>query len=53
VWTPDELALVVVGDPALVAAVDLDVGGVQIDGYLLAQRRRAVWGQRGEVWRGG
>ena len=49
----DPLALVVVGHPALVAAVDLHVGGVQIDRHRLAQRRRPLRRQRGSVQRGG
>ena len=52
---PDPLALVVVGHPALVAAVDLHVGGVQIDRHALGQRGRPLRrhhrqrGQRGGV----
>ena len=38
--TPDPLALVVERDPAFLAAVDLHVGGVQVDRHRLAQRRR-------------
>ena len=50
----DPLALMVVRDPALVAAVDLHVGGVQIDGHALSQGGRTPGinrGQRGQ--RGG
>jgi hypothetical protein len=38
--TPAPLALVVVGDPALVAAVDFHIRGVDIDRHHLGQRRR-------------
>ena len=52
---PTPLSLVVVGHPALVSAVDLDVGGVQVDRHALGQRGRPLWchhrqrGQRGGV----
>jgi hypothetical protein len=50
----DPLALVVVGHPALVAAVDLHVGGVQIDRHLRGQRGGPLRRHRGEhVQRGG
>ncbi len=44
---PDPLALVVIGHPALLAAVDLHIGGVQIDGdRAFGQRRRPLRGQQ-------
>ena len=49
--TPDPLALVIERDPAFLAAVDLHVGGVQVDRHRLAQRRRPSrphHGQRGQ-----
>jgi hypothetical protein len=46
VRTPDSLALVVERHPALAAAVNLHVGGVQIDRHLLTQRRRPLGGQQ-------
>jgi len=43
---PHPLALVVIGHAALLAAVDLHVGGIQVDGDRPAgQRRRARSGQ--------
>ncbi len=45
---PAALTLIVVGHPPLVASVDLDVGGVEIDGDLLAQRRGPRRRQRRE-----
>jgi hypothetical protein len=43
---PDPLALVVERHPALATAVDLDIGGIQLDRHLLTQRRRTVGGQQ-------
>ena len=40
VRTPDPPALVIERDPAFLAAVDLHVGGVQVDRHRLAQRSR-------------
>jgi hypothetical protein len=51
VRTPDPLALVIERNPAFLAAVDLHVGGVQVDRHRLAQRRRPRGrhhGQRGQ-----
>jgi hypothetical protein len=40
----DPLTLVVVGHAALVAAVDLHIGGVQVDRHVLAQRGDTLGG---------
>ena len=52
VRAPDPLALVVERHPALAAAVDLHIGGVQIDRHLLTQRRRTLGGQQRQRGRG-
>jgi len=48
VRAPAALSLIVVGNPTLLGPVDLDIGGVQIDRHLIAQRRGPRRGQRGE-----
>jgi hypothetical protein len=42
----------VVGHPALVSAVDLDIGGIQVDRHPRAQRRGLIQWQRGQRGRG-
>jgi hypothetical protein len=49
VRAPDPLVLMVVGQSALAAAVDLDVRGVQIDGDLHAQRRSRSGGSAANI----
>jgi hypothetical protein len=46
VRAPAALTNVVVGDSTLVASVNLDVGGVQVDRYRLGQLRGAGRGQQ-------